>query len=229
MLRPKKKITRKELKEDALVTSYAKVTKFYGTHKRQISIGITAVVVVVIAAIIYTKNRTENNEVAFSQLGGIYSYFDNGQYQAAIDGVPEKNLTGLKSIVEEYGSTAGGNAARFYLANAYYNLGKYAEALAQFDAFSPGDETFTVSRFSGMGASEEGLGNCKEAAGLYERAASLRVSDASAAENLSNAARNYARAGEKEKALQLYKRVKKDYPTTSYGREADRNIAELSV
>ena len=41
--------------------------------------------------------------------------------------------------------------------------------------------------------------------------------------------RNYARAGEKEKALDLYRRLKKNYPTTTYGRDADRFIEQLSV
>jgi tetratricopeptide (TPR) repeat protein len=228
MLTPKKKITKKELKEDALVTSYVKATTYYEEHKRAISIGVTAFAVVVIALIIYGKNRAENNVSASTDLGSIYQFYDNGQYQIAIDGVPERNIKGLKSIVDDYGSSDAGDIARFYLANAYYQLGKYDEALDQFKRFSPSDETLEISRRSGIACVYEAKGMPREAAENFEKAADVNSKDVNAAENLSNAARNYAGAGEKEKALDLLKKLKKTYPATVFGRDADRGIAALS-
>jgi TolA-binding protein len=68
----------------------------------------------------------------------------------------------------------------------------------------------------------------REAAENFEKAADVNSKDVNAAENLSNAARNYAGAGEKEKALDLLKKLKKTYPATVFGRDADRGIAALS-
>jgi hypothetical protein len=70
MLRPKKRISKKEMKEDALVTSYVRVTTFYEQNKKNISIAITALAVVVFATVIYFKNQADNNEKAIAQLGG---------------------------------------------------------------------------------------------------------------------------------------------------------------
>jgi tetratricopeptide (TPR) repeat protein len=229
MLRPKKKISKKELKQDALVTTYAEVTSFYEKNKRAISIGITMLVVVVIAAVVYIKNRSENNEKAMTQLGSVYQFFDNGQYQNAIDGVPERNIAGLRSIVENYGNSNAGDIAKFYLANAYYHVGNYDEALKFFEDCSPSDELLSVSRVSGIASCYEAKAMHREAAESFEKAATKSAKDVNVAENLNNAARNYAQAGDKEKALELYKRLKKNYSTTSFGREADRYIAELSV
>ena len=72
MLRPKKKISRRDLKEDALVSTYVKLTSFYETNKRAISIGVTAVVVAVFAVVIFMKNRSDNNEKAITALGAIF-------------------------------------------------------------------------------------------------------------------------------------------------------------
>jgi tetratricopeptide (TPR) repeat protein len=229
MLRPKKKISKKELKQDALVTTYAEVTSFYEKNKRSISMGITALVVVVIAAVVYIKNRSENNEKALTQLGSVYQFFDNGQYQSAIDGVPERNIAGLRSIVENYGNSNAGDIAKFYLASAYYQVGNYDDALKYFEDCSPSDELLSVSRISGIAACYEAKGMHREAAGYFEKAATKSAKDVNVAENLNNAARNYAQAGDKEKALELYKRLKKNYSTTSFGRDADRYIAQLSV
>jgi tetratricopeptide (TPR) repeat protein len=229
MLRPKKKISRRELKEDALVSTYVKVTTIYEENKRNISIGLTVLVIAVFAAVIFLKNRADNNEKALTALGAIFESYDAGQFQTAVDGIPERNVQGLKAIVDNYGSSPAGDLARFYLAGAYSQLGRYSEALREFEDYSPSGELLSVARLSGIGSCQEALGMFREAAAAFEKAATQFPKDISAAENLNNAARNYGQAGEKEKAIDVYKRIKKNYPTTAFARDADRFIAQLSV
>jgi tetratricopeptide (TPR) repeat protein len=206
-----------------------KLTSFYETNKRAISIGVTAVVVAVFAVVIFLKNRSENNEKAITALGAIFESYDAGQYQKSVDGIPEKNIQGLKSIVDNYGGSTTGDLARFYLANAYAQLGRYDEALKEFEDYSPSGELLSVSRLSGIGSCYEAKSMFKEAAASFEKAATQYPNDVSSAENLNNAARDYGQSGEKEKAIELYKRIKKNYPTTAFARDADRYIAQLSV
>ncbi len=229
MLTPKKKLSRKELKKDALVDSYVRATTFYTENKRVISIVGGIVAVLVIALIIYGRNRSENNVGASTALGSVIQLFDNGQYQLAIDGIPERNIKGLKAIVDDYGNSHMGDIGRFYLGNAYYGLGKYSEALEQFKKFSPSDDGLEVSRLSGIGCCYEGLGQYKEAAENFEKAGMKDPKNPSSAENLSNAARDYAKAGQKEEALDLLRKLKKDYPATTYGRDAEKEITALSL
>jgi tetratricopeptide (TPR) repeat protein len=227
MLQPKRKISKKELKQDALVASYVKATAWYEQHRRTVSIGVTAVVVAIVAVVVYVRNRADNNEHAQAQLGQIMQYYDNGQYQLAIDGVPERNIPGLRSIVNNYGNSEGGDLARFYLGGALYGLGKYDEAFEEFDTFSAPNDLLESSRLAGMAACREAVNRFDEAARLYERAAGGQ--GIAVPENLYHAARTYALAGDKEKALDLYTRIKKNHPTSSYAKEADRQIARLSV
>ena len=205
------------------------MTTFYEENKKRISTGIVAFLVVGAAIFLYVKNRSDNNERAATDFAKVYSFYDNGQYQAAIDGVRERNIPGLKAIVADYGSTHAGNFAKLYLANSYYFLEKYDEALKEFEDFSPEGQLLTVSRLAGIGACYEALGNHRNAARNFESAATKYPDNLEAAENLNNAARNYAAAGEKDHALELYKKLKKNYSTSTYAREADRYIAELSV
>jgi tetratricopeptide (TPR) repeat protein len=230
MLKARKKISKRELKQDALVETYVKVTSFYEQNKRYLNIGVTALVVLVIGTVFYVNNRNANNEKAITALGEIYQYYDRAQHQVAIDGIPERNVSGLRSIVDNYGSTPAGELGRFYLANALFELEKYDEALEMFDQFDPGnDQLLTVSRLSGIAGCHESMGNYEEAAEFFEKAATKYSNYLNAAENMNNAARNFARAGNKERALALYRELKKQYPTTSFGREAERYITELSV
>jgi tetratricopeptide (TPR) repeat protein len=229
MLRPTKKISKKEIKQDKLVTTYVQVTNFYQSYKRQINIGIVVVVAVVIAGVVYVKNRADNHERALTQLSAVQSLFDSGQFQSAIDGVPERNIVGLKSIVDNYGGSPGGDLARFYLADAYFQLGKYQEALEQFKDCSPSDDLLKGSRDQGIASCYEALGDAGEAAEYFEASAARQPTEEGEAEQLANAARNYDRAGDTAKALEIYNRLKKNFPTTTPGREADRHITRLSV
>jgi len=229
MLNAKRKITKRELKQDALITSYMKATSFFEQNKKNVQVGLTALVVLIIASVAYMNNQRSNNEAATAELGKVYAYYDNSQYQLAIDGVPERNIRGLKSVVEEYGGTRAGEMARFYLANAYFQLGRYDEALENFEEFSGSDPLLEASRLSGIAACHEAKGNHPEAAEYFEKAATKYPKDPNAAENLHHAARNYGLAGQKGKAVDLFKKLKKEYPTSTFAREADRYIAQFSA
>jgi tetratricopeptide (TPR) repeat protein len=229
MLKPKKKISKRELKQDSLLTTYVQVTSFYDKYKKQISIGVTAFVVVVIALVIFFKNRADSNEQALTQLAAVHQVYDAGQYQQAIDGVPAQNVRGLKEIVDNHGGTKGGNLAAFYLADSYFQLGKFAEALETFESCGVSEALVESSRLAGIAACHEALGKFADAARYFEKAAGEDVTEGTAAEHLNNAAHNFALAGDKERAVDILKRIKKNYPTTTYGREADRFIAQLSL
>ncbi len=229
MLKAQKKITKRELKQDALLITVAKATSWYEQHKKNIGIAVGVLAAIIIGSFIYAKNKADNNEKATAALGKVYTYFDNGQYTVAIDGVPERNIMGLKAIVENYGGTDSGNLAKFYLAGAYYELGKYDEALTFFQDFTATDPLMAVARLAGIAGCYEARGEYEKAAENFEKAALSYPKDVNAAENLNAAARNYALAGKKERALELYQKLKKDYPTTAFGREADRYIAQLSA
>src|SRR5712692_6344488 len=168
MLTPKKKLSRKEIKEDELLKVYAKASAFYYANKRHVSYASTGLVVVIVAALIFFNNRRANNEKAATELGKVFTLYDAAannpaQYQLAIDGQPERGIMGLKTIVENYGGTESGGLARFYLANAYYGVGKYDEALRHFESFSSGNKLLQASAYAGTG-------DCHEEKGEYEKA-----------------------------------------------------------
>ena len=94
---------------------------------------------------------------------------------------------------------------------------------------SPANKGIKVARLSGIGACYEAKGRFREAGESFEKAGTQYPKDISAAENLNNAARDFGQAGEKDRAIELYKRIKKNFPTTAFARDADRFIAQLSV
>jgi tetratricopeptide (TPR) repeat protein len=234
MLSPKKKLSKKEIKQDGLLNAYAQTSNFYYENKKLVSYILTAVVAVVVVSLVFINNRRANNEKAAAEFGKVFSLYDQGasntlQYKAAIDGQPERGIMGLKAIVDNYGGTEAGNLARFYLASAYYALGQYDEALKNFNDYSGSNALLSASALSGMGGCYEAKGENAKAASYYEKAFNTSTKSMNAPEYLNSAARCYGLSGEKEKAVTLFKRLKKDYPTSTYAREVDRYISQFSA
>lgn len=228
MLRAKKKITKRELKQDALVTTLGKAESLYEENKRLIGIVAAAIAVAVVGVMLLSRSRASAEEAAGAALGRVREFVDNGQHQVAVEGVKERGIMGLREIVDEYGSTSSGRIARFYLANAYFATGKVDDALREFEDVDPIDDLVASSRLAGIAACREAKRDHAGAAESFERAGTAYPKDPSAAENLWHAARNHAQAGNRERALDLLRKVKKNSPESPLARDADRLIEQYS-
>jgi tetratricopeptide (TPR) repeat protein len=228
MLRKQKKIAQRVVKEDTLLTKYYTTQSWLEENKKRLSTIGLAVLAVVLAGWFYVNNTRNNNEKAANDLAKVFSYYDNGQFQVAINGLPEKNVPGLQTIVDNYGSTKTGNVAKFYLANAYYNVENYDKALELFEGVSAGVAVVDIAAIAGEASCYEAKGDFEKAAKLYEKAGKKSSDDPNAAENLVSAARNYAKKGDRERAVELYKLVKEEYAQSAAARDAERFLLEMN-
>jgi tetratricopeptide (TPR) repeat protein len=228
MLKPQKKVSKKEIKEDKLVTTYFEAQSWLENNKRLASYIVAAPVVLVLLWFWWHAKRVEANDTATTQFAKIVSYYDAGQYEKAINGVPQEGAQGLQAIVDENGSTPAGEIARLYLANSYFALKNYDKALEYYNDVSVSDKLLTASAYAGEAASYEAKQDYEHAGKYFEKAASKNMTLVAAPDNLQRAAVNYAAAGQKDKAVELLKTLKKEFPASSQAREADRYIAEYA-
>jgi tetratricopeptide (TPR) repeat protein len=229
MLASKKKISRREIKQDKLVENYFKVKNFYLDHPK-IILGTAGAIVLIVFVVIFLINKSkENAEIANTQLAGVLKLYDQGTYQQAIDGVPAKNIRGLKSIVEDYGSTESGETAKLYLANSYMFLGNLDEALKYYDDYSGDIDLMKAAAYAGIAICYEAKNNLKYAAEYFMKAANVMKNAAVTPEYLTNAARAYSQIGEKIKAKKILDQMKKDFPDSQFARDYDRYTAEFQI
>ena len=228
MLKRKKDLAqRKVVKQDDLITTYENAISWYQNNKKLVTnVGI-ALVVVIAAGWFYLNNQHQNNEKAALEFAKVFTYYDNGQYQIAMNGIPEKNVRGLKAIVGDYGSTQFGNLSKFYLANCLYNTGDEEKALAMFEDADLDSPLLEASRLAGIAVCYEAKGNFTEAAKNFEKAGKYSANDPNAPDNLANAARDYAKAGDKDQAIELYQLIKKEHASSAAAREVEKRIEEL--
>jgi tetratricopeptide (TPR) repeat protein len=228
MLKPQKKVSRREIKEDKLVTAYFDSRRWIEENTKILSYVAIGLVGIVVIGFLWSRNRSDSNDKATTMLAKVTPYYDEGKYDMAINGNPQEGTQGLQAIVDEHGSTQAGELAKLYLANSYYALKNYDKALECYDDVSVSDKLVSSSALAGAAACYEAKGDFSNAASYFEKAASKNMTIVQGPENLQRAAVNYAAVGKKEKAIELLQTLKKEFPTSTYAREVDRFIAEYS-
>lgn len=226
MLTAKKRISKKEIKQDTLVTSYYKVYNYFMAHQAKILIGAGVVALVVVAVILFANKRSSDNLTASNLLAKVIPLYEAAQYQDAINGQSKNNLAGLKNIVENYGSTEQGEAAKIFLANAYSFIGKQQDAFETYEDFSGSNPLFKSTALAGMAGYYETKKEFEKSADLYKEAAQLSKTNPSNAEYLLKASVNLLKSGAKEEAAKILKNIKEDYKNTSAAQEVDRYLIQ---
>lgn len=228
-LRAKRKITHKELKKDKLVTAYFNAREWIDKeeNKKKLYMGGGVILAIILFAYFYLADRSRKNEEAETKLSAVINLYEQGKYQEAINGDPSSNITGLLQIVNDYGSTNSGETAKMYLANCYYNLREYDNALNYFESYDGNNDIIKASCLSGIGAVYEAKGDNRKAAEYFEKAANVNKDVVINQENLYYAIKAYTNAGDKENARRLYSQLREEYPRSRYINDAKRLESEF--
>ena len=225
MLTKKKKLSKKSIKEDKLVSFYYKTYGYFDENKSRIFTYGGAVLVIIALAVFYIYHNKEQNEAAGAQLASVMQLYDNGAYLEAIEGQAGTDVMGLRKIVDNYGSTENGESAKVFLANSYNFLGKYDEAY--YKDYNGDIKIYEAAALAGEAGIYAYKGDFEKAAGLYREASRVSDSDALNPNYLLHAGINYISAGKMDEAKEVLGRLKKDYPTSTAYREANPYLAQV--
>ena len=227
MLEKRKKISKKQIKEDKLVTSYYQAISFFQEYQAKILIGAGIVAVIIVAVILWNNQRSSNNLKAAELLSKVIPLYDAGSYKEAIEGQKAANITGLKEIVDKYGSSEQGEVAKIYLANSYSLMGNDEAAFKAYDEFSGSIPVFKASALAGKAAYMETKKEYEKAAGLYKDAAKASKTNPSNPEYLMKAGIDLLNIGKKDEAKTLFESIKKEYKTSPVVNELDRYLVQV--
>jgi tetratricopeptide (TPR) repeat protein len=227
MLTKRKKLSKKEMKEDKLVTAYYKVYSFIQENKNRLFTYIGVLAVIIIAVIFFINNRNKNNNEAGVQLARVMNSYDAGNYLEAIEGRAGTKLIGLKKIVDQYGSTENGEIAKIYLANSYGCLGKTDDAFKYYESYNGSNKILKASALAGEAGYESSKKNYEKAGDLYKKAGHVSDENVLNAEYLLNAGINYIKVGKNAEAKELFDKIKKDYTNSAAMREVERYSVQV--
>lgn len=227
MLEKRKKFSKKQIKEDKLVTTYYQVYNYFLENQAKILIGLAVVAIIVVAVILFGNKKKTDNLKAEALLVKVIPLFEANSFKEAIEGQPSAKIVGLKNIVSEFGSTESGETAKIYLANSYAMLGKNNDAYDVYDSYSGSNPLYQASALAGMAGCLEAKNEFEKANDLYQKAAKISKANPANSEYLLSAGINLIKLGKKEEAKQIFEIIKKDYKTTSAFYELDRYLIQI--
>ncbi len=222
MLKKKKKITKKELKQDKFVLFTLQAKQFFDEHQKTIfQIGTVAIVLIALLTF-YINSKRSATEKANSFLG-----------QAQIEwqmGNKDRAITLLKELIQRYEGTGPAGQGTFLLARIYWQDGNYTEAKKYFKKYIDDygdDRILTPAAFAGYADCLLSEKKYAEAAQYYEKAARANPDFPEAPSFLYSAAIAYKDAGNVRKAKEIVEKIIKDYSDSQYKSRAELLLAML--
>lgn len=221
MLKPRKRLTKRQIKEDKLVTYYFKISDYIKQNSRLLSSTGIGLAVVVLVVFLYTKNQQNKEQKAAVELAKARIEYLNNNYDAAI-GL-------LQNLVDNYGGTSRAKVGTYYLASAYFNLKKFDEAEGFYRRYldEDGDEILEAAALAGIAACLEEKENFAKAAETYQEVATKYSDSFLAPQSLYNAARCFDLAGNNEEASNVLTILIEKYPKSGIKNDAEIFLAEL--
>ncbi|MCD6178726.1 MAG: tetratricopeptide repeat protein [Bacteroidales bacterium] len=215
---------RLEAVEEALTKTEVIIEKY----QKSILTGIAVIIIIVLGYFSFQKYYLEPIEKeAAEQMWMAEKYFGMDSLQMALNG--DGNYYGFLDIIDEYGISKSANLANYYAGVCYLRLGQYENAIDYLGKFSSDDQVLAPMALGAIGDAYMELGETGKAAGYYIDAANKEDNAFTAPVFIQKAAWAYELQEDYNKALQLQKRVKTDFPNSTQGREAEKYIALLKA
>ena len=132
---------------------------------------------------------------------------------------------GFEKIIADYGNTKAANLAYFYLGTAYLNKGEYQKAIDNLTSFR-GDDVIIASEALGeTGDAYVELKDYNKAETYFSKAAEKAKNDFSSPFYLKKLGLVYEAENDFKSALDTYKKIKTDYPSSNEAQNIDEYIA----
>tara|TARA_B110000444_G_C18848658_1_gene603846 strand:+ start:2628 stop:3311 length:684 start_codon:yes stop_codon:yes gene_type:complete len=222
----KKNQTPEQLK--AIEDSLTKAEMYVEDNKNKLMVVVLAIAIGFSAFFAYDRfyvQPKENN--ALTEMYMCEKNFEQNKFQEALDG--DEQYAGLLEIIDTYGGTKSANLAEYYTGISYLKLGNLEEAISHLDNFSSDDEILAPIAKGAIGDAFSELGQNDEAFTYYVKAANMRNNEFTTPIYLMKAANTAYILKKNDQALELYKRIEKDYSKTREGQNISKYISRMTA
>lgn len=224
MLRPKKKITKKEMKKDPVLEKIAQIDEFVRQRQKIVFYVTIGLVVVVVLSVLLIKSKQKADVEAMGELGLAEQSLAREDYDDAI--------LRLENIVTKYKRTRGAGMATLLLGRSYMAKNDWENARLNFQKYIDDyedDDLLTAAAYNGLGIWAEQQNELKRAAEYFSKGGKIAPYKFQRHEYLLNAARCFIKGNELKKADALVQQVLKDEPESKFKSEAEALAAQITA
>lgn len=213
---------------ESIETTLSNTELFIEKNQKAIIIILAVLIVAVLAFFgvkkYYLEPREKDAQVAIYHAE---QYFEKDNFASALNG--DGNYLGFINVIDEFGGTKTANLAKYYAGVCYLNTGDYNNAIKYLKEFKGKDVIVTSLALGAMADAYMELDNVAEAAKCYESAALKSENGFTSPMYLLRAGMAYEMAGNYQKAIEVYKKIKADYPNSNEGFSIEKYIARAQA
>ena len=219
------KPTEQELRQQNIAEAVSKSEMFFQKYGKIVYGCVAAVLLIALAILAYNRFILQpKKEKAQAEMFKAEQKFAQGNYELALNG--DDNTMGFEEIIGTYGSKAG-EAVYLYAGASALQIGEFDKAISYFKKYDGEDKILLSRAQAGIGDAYVGLEDYKNALAAYEKAAATVNSNMYAAGYLLKAGQVAEEMGNKDKALDFYKKIKDQYPESAEASDIDKYITRI--
>ena len=203
---------------------------FFERNRKPIIIGVVAIIAIVAAALLYqTFVKGPAEREAAEEMQQAQYLFEQDSFSLALTN-PGQGFPGFLDIADNYGSTAAGNLANYYIAVSYLNLGQYDAALDYLNAFDADGELLPAMKAGVRGDLHGELNDFDAAISDYEEAVDKSGKNfVTGGYYLNKLGLLLRKEGRTEEAIDAFRRLKADYGNSDEAAQADKYLSALGA
>lgn len=203
--------------------------QFIEKNQNAIMIGLGVIIVVVLAVLAYHNlYKKPKNEKAQTAIFKGERYFQNQQDSLALFG-NGNDYIGFEDIIDQFGGTKTADLAKAYAGISYSRLGDNDKALNHLNKFKGGDKMITPAISGAVGDVYMNMDKADKAADQFLKAAKKADNDLLSPVYHKKAGLAYLHAQKFDKAIETFTAIKKTYPNSPEGQEADKYIEQAKL
>jgi tetratricopeptide (TPR) repeat protein len=205
-----------------------KTEQFIIGNQKTISIVVGIIVVIILGFfgyqryIVQPKTKEAQNQMYVAQ-----RFFEADSIDKALYG--DGNSLGFVDLADEYGNTKPGNLANYYAGICFLKKGNYQQAIDYLKNFSDESKMVGPMATGAIGDAYLELGDKEKAAAYYLQAANQDNNEMTSPLFLYKAGEVNELLGDYNAAIDVYNRIKKDFPKSTVARTIDKNIGRATI
>lgn len=222
MQHPRKKMTRRELKQDKFITATIRAKDFLEKNSKLVIRAILGIIIIAVVVVFFVRSKHEANLNAATMLSRAQSLLNSDKQQVAQDT--------LNLLIDRYDGTSAAGRATFLLAKIYWEKNDFENAKIYFQKYIDEYMDNTVVSQSALA----GYADClihenmyDEAAKYYEKASKVNHDFPETPSFLLSAATAYKEAGKFDKAEELAQKIIDDYTDVQIKNKAEILLQNL--
>lgn len=193
-------------------------------YQNHLIIGVGILLLIIAGYFAYKYLFLANKEKdAVAEMMQAEMQFERDSFMLALEN-PGEGYDGFLDIIENYKGTKAANLAKYYAGISYLNLGIYDGAIEYLKEYKEDDLVTAITKYGAIADAYSELGQMDEAKKYYEKAVNQKPNEMLTPYYLKKLGLLYKSEGDQEKANVYFKRIRDDFPRSTFARDIEKYI-----